>query len=133
MEVLKGFHQGTSLLALDRGGRILREYLENRQGNPKGAGDAFIIWACRFQGDPTRCRLVDIEPDHDRVWIEFPDDPDLTGFDLSDRKFVAVAIKLGSGPLIYNATDSVWHKFFTPLARYVNVIELCPDQLKESP
>jgi hypothetical protein len=133
VEVLRGFHQATSLLALDRGGEILREYLHNRQGNPNGAGDAFIMWACRNQGDPDRCRLVDIDPNHDRVWTEFPEDPDLLGFDRSDRKFVAVAIKLGSRPLIFNATDSDWRNYSTPLARYVNVIDLCPDQLKKSP
>jgi len=58
---------------------------------------------------------------------EFPDNPELEGFDHSDRKFVAVAIASRVYPDIYNATDSDWYNFQEALERDgLKIIQLCP-------
>lgn len=51
----------------------------------------------------------------DGSFIDFPDDPALVEFDLSDRKFAAAARK-ASVPMM-NATDSDWSLHYAALAR----------------
>ena len=60
--------------------------------------------------------------------LEFPDDPALTGFDSSDRKFVAVAVASEIQPALLNATDTDWWEYRVELERHgVNVHFLCPE------
>jgi hypothetical protein len=60
--------------------------------------------------------------------LVFPEDESLSKFDLSDRKFVAVALVHPEHPPILNASDSDWSHFKTALAAYgVQVEFLCPE------
>src|SRR5207245_8723519 len=60
-------------------------------------------------------------------FAEFPRDPALEGFDLSDRKFVAVARASRHSPTVLNAVDSDWRIYEEPLKRHgVEVEFLCP-------
>jgi len=100
-------------LVLDDGWRILREYLRELSsiGQP-GVGDAFLKWVLTNQTNPRRCEQVHITPrdatQPDGEFCEFPADPALDGFDLSDRKFVAVAVAHAEHPPILNAVDTDW-------------------------
>ncbi len=63
----------------------------------------------------------------DGSYVDFPDDPDLAGFDLNDRKFVAVALASKLDPEILNASDTDWWIHRESLERNrVRIRFLCP-------
>ena len=104
-------------LVLDQGDEIFDEYRKklHMKGKP-GVGDAFMKWV-----HDERWAL----PSDDLVVItktgvsyrEFPTDAALTKFDLSDRKFVAVANAHTQKPPILQGTDSKWWGWKEPLAK----------------
>ncbi len=97
-------------------------------------GDAFFKWLWNNQVNPACCRQIKIVPDPlgDRVFEEFPDDPDLAGFDRSDRKFVAVALASEESPPILNASDTDWWEVRDALARHgVYPRFLCPELMTQ--
>jgi len=115
-------------LLLDNGGLILDEYRRNLSpsGQP-GPGDAFFKWLWDNQGNADQCRRVDVTPDDNRGFAEFPDDADLSDFDPDDRKFVAVALASEVTPPTLNATDTDWWIHRNALVRNgVRVEFLCP-------
>ncbi len=118
-------------LLLDADGLILHEYVKKLgyAGRP-GAGRAFVKWAYDNQFNGGLCRRVTITRRVDDGWrrfAEFPDDDALCGFDVSDQKFVAVALASAEGPPILNAVDSDWWHYGPALARHGVVVEdLCP-------
>jgi hypothetical protein len=119
------------IIAIDLGSRILNEYFGhmNRSGQP-GLGDAFAKWLFENQGNTERCESVVItsKQGDPEDFEEFPNDPELAGFDRSDRKFVAVALASKNKPKVLNATDSDWWLFHAPLKRHGLRVEfLCPD------
>ncbi len=119
-------------LVMDCNGDIFKEYKTylSMSGEP-GAGDAFFKWFLENQGNENRCLWVMINDNHDRVYQEFPDDPELADFDRSDRKFVAVARAATtddeSSPTILNASDTDWWYHREGLkAHGINITFLCP-------
>lgn len=118
-------------LVIDAGDEIFAEYSANLKlcGQP-GLGHAFLKWVHDKQWG---------FPEEDRVAItrdgssykEFPNHDDLSGFDNSDRKFVAVANAHPESPTILQATDSKWWGWKTALAEVgVTVLFLCPDYVQ---
>lgn len=119
------------ILVLDDSWLILKEYIRNLSstGQP-GAGDAFLKWVLTNRTDPNRCQFVHITEISQYNFAEFPQDEALNGFDLSDRKWVAVALVHPEKPPILNAVDSDWRDFRAQLAAHgVQVEFLCPDVL----
>jgi len=119
------------VIIIDEAGLIFDEYqhLLAHSGQP-GAGDAFFKWVWDNQSNPDHCRRVAITPiDPDpRQFEEFPDDPRLTTFDPSDRKFVAVSVAAGSDPVIVNASDTDWWNARDALRdNGIGVEFLCPE------
>jgi len=115
-------------LVIDAGDEIFDEYRQqlSMKGQP-GVGDHFMKWV-----HDNRWSL----PDSDRVTItkngesyeQFPEHEDLSDFDQSDRKFVAVANAHSSKPPILQATDSKWWGWKKPLAEVgITVHFLCPE------
>lgn len=124
------------MIVLDSGSLILREYMNNLNmaGQP-GLGDLFMKWVCSIQAVPAKCEQVTLTPKGDDPddFEEFPDDPELAGFDRSDRKFAAVAIESVNQPPVLNAVDTDWWNFREPLSAHgVNVEFLCPDQMNRA-
>lgn len=123
--------QQQEILILDDTFLILKEY-QNKlspSGQP-GVGDAFLLWAWRNHTNPQRCELITLEPDVDKDFTAFPDDPELASFDPSDRKFVAAALTHPERPVIVNATDTDWHKDLAALERNgVRVEFICPEEM----
>jgi len=113
------------IVVIDSGGRCFEEYFRyaSRSGQP-GVGDYFAKWLWERQAYRKHCECVDISPttDDPEQFMEFPSDPDLTRFDRSDRKFVAIARASRNKPVILNATDSDWWHHKEPLQR--NAIKL---------
>lgn len=127
-EVMRG------LTCLDDGGRILREYMDNlnMSGQP-GAGDLFMKWIFQNQADVTNCETVSITRTDDDFenYAEFPDDPELQNFDVSDRKFVAVALQSEHSPSVLNAVDSDWWDALEALSRNGLTVQfLCAGQFE---
>jgi hypothetical protein len=119
-------------LVLDDAWHIIREYTHkvSPSGQP-GLGDAFLRWVLTNQSNPQRIEKVPITPLGDDEFAEFPNSPDLAGFDRSDRKFVAVALTHPQRPPICNAVDSDWRNFHNALLQTGVTVEfLCPSLLK---
>jgi hypothetical protein len=108
---------------------ILKEYQNklSSKGQP-GVGDAFLKWVLTNQRNPQRCQFFKITPMPEESFEEFPKDASLAGFDVSDRKFVALALAHPDKPPILNAVDSDWRNFETALNQFgVKVEFLCPE------
>lgn len=124
------------LLLVDDLGLILDEYTKRlgHAGQP-GAGEKFVKWAWSNQSNANLVRKVTITQISDTGWRrfgEFPDREDLSTFDRSDQKFVAVAIASGENSWILNAVDSDWwHHRISLEAERVNIDFLCPQHAPE--
>ena len=118
---------------LDDKGLIIEEYRNRlRLSGEPGLGDAFFKWLWENQFNQEHCRIVPLTVHADRGFAEFPDDVCLSSFDLSDRKFVAVALASGAGPHVLNATDTDWWRDRQALAENgVHVVFLCPELMEK--
>lgn len=133
IEFLEKVRNENNCVSVDSQHLIFAEYSRycDHKGQP-GVGDAFFKWLFLNQGYDTICEQVNITLDDEWDFVEFPHDNNLNGFDKSDRKFVAVALKSLYNPSIYNATDSDWKIFNRLLAAHgVTIQQLCPDILLE--
>jgi len=132
IQALSAIQQHGKLVVDDRM-YILSEYMKNLSfsGQP-GFGDAFFKWVFDNQANESCCERVAIHPKDNDNFNEFPEDPELKGFDRSDRKFVAAARASASSPPILNAVDSDWWNFRDVLHRHGLKIEfLCPEQFQK--
>ncbi|MCC9608567.1 hypothetical protein LOC68_09620 [Blastopirellula sp. JC732] len=123
------------IVCIDNFYHIMQEYMNNLSlaGQP-GVGDFFMKWIFDNQGNPDHCEMVEVTPlnGNPKGFEEFPDDEGLADFDLSDRKFVVVALKSQYAPPILNATDSDWWHARDALNQVgVQVRFLCPEQFNE--
>ena len=95
-------------LVIDDGDEIFGEYRRqlSMSGQP-GVGDHFMKWVHDNRWGLPDLQRVSITRAGDS-YSEFPNSPGLDDFDLSDRKFVAVANAHNEKPPILQATDSKW-------------------------
>ena len=116
-------------ILLDNRGLMLAEYRKNlRQSGQPGTGDAFFKWLHDNQANVRYCLKIAVAMHGGRGFEEFPDDPALAGFDVDDRKFVAVSLASGLSPVLFNASDTDWWQFRDELALHgVLVFFLCPE------
>lgn len=107
--ILEVTHKGG--LVIDEAGFIFEEYRQNLSlsGQP-GTGDAFMKWVHDHQWNPKFCerRTITLLAKNGRVFEEFPAAAALAKFDLSDRKFVAVANAATPKRPILQAVDFKW-------------------------
>jgi hypothetical protein len=113
---------------------ILSEYMNRlkMEGQP-GVGDAFMKWVWENQAVGERCERVKltIRGDDPEDFLEFPNDPELDGFDRSDRKYVAVAIASRKNPVILNAVDTDWWHYKEAFMRNkIRIQFLCPQHMQ---
>ena len=123
------------VVVVDEDFHIFEEYRRHLSpsGQP-GAGDAFFKWLWNNQGNLNCCLKVKIvaKTGMNENFVEFPDNPDLSGFDPSDRKFVAVAVASEQNPPILNASDTDWWQYRKALDRNgIKVVFLCPELMKK--
>lgn len=132
-QLIAEFSADRRVLVIDSSWKIIQEYKHrlNQSGQP-GIGDAFLRWVLTNLANPRRCEQVPITPTADgRDFAEFPDDLALTGFDHSDRKFVAVSRAHPAHPPIFNAVDTDWLHYQNALAAHGVIVEhLCTDDLR---
>lgn len=119
--LLKATRKG--MIFLDTAGEIQKEY--QRHLNPKGqpgVGDRFYLEV--INSDPKKVTRVEVTRREDGEYHDVPQPLIDAGFDPSDRKFVAVAVR--SGSQIYNAVDSDWVTNRTLIeAHGISVVFLC--------
>ena len=110
---------GRGQTVLDRDRSILDEYQRNlRERGQPGVGDAFLKFLLVNQTNNRRVKFVALNRD------SFPDDPELSAFDLNDRKFAAAA-RVARAPVL-NAVDSDWWHHHQALKRHgIEVRFLC--------
>ena len=119
-------------LVLDDSGEIFEEYLNNLslRGQP-GAGDAFVVWVYNNQWNPEKVDRISITRENES-YREFPNNPSLVGFDISDRKFIAVANAHPDKPLVLQATDIAWWEYKNTLAHCgISVCFICEDYIRQ--
>jgi hypothetical protein len=126
--------QDRQRLVLDNAGRIIQEYRQNLSpsGQP-GMGDQFLKWVFTNWANPERCELVAIavKASVPADFEEFPEVAGLEKFDLSDRKFVAVANAHRDKPPILQGLDSKWWGWREALASAgITVQFLCEAEVK---
>lgn len=108
-------------LFLDAAGDIEAEYGNNLNFGAPGVGNRFIQAFLTSAAD--RVHRIDIEKVKG-AFVDFPVDKNLKNFDLSDRKFAALARK--AKVPVANATDSDWLDSIGPLnANGIAVEFLC--------
>jgi hypothetical protein len=119
------------VVVIDDGYEILREYERRTSPNTGNqVGDAFLKWLYQNAGNRERVICVRIINHAQRGYSEFPDDDDLIGFDLADRKFVAVSAAHSDHPPILQATDSKWTEWVDHLSRHrIEICFLCPTEV----
>ncbi len=120
------------LVLVDDAERIIDEYARNQSAGQPGPGTLFLRWLWQNIANAQVCELVPITPvaGTPEQYMEFPTDPDLTTFDLSDRKFVAVSLAAPRANLIVNAVDSDWRHAEVALVRNgVRLHFLCPQHV----
>ena len=115
-------------LVLDDGGEIFAEYIMNisLRGQP-GVGDAFAKWVHDNQWNAQKVDRITVTKNGDS-YDEFPHHAGLIQFDISDRKFIAVANAHPAKPPVLQGTDSKWWGWKSALAKVgITVHFLCPD------
>ena len=95
-------------LVIDAGDEIFDEYRQqlSMKGQP-GVGDGFMKWVHDNRWSLPDTQRVEITKNSES-YEEFPQHDNLSNFDKSDQKFVAVSNAHQHKPTILQATDSKW-------------------------
>jgi len=119
------------IVLIDAGDEILKEYAKAlKMGLPYQLGAQFLIHIIQHQFDENRVQRVNLEKSQSGEFIDFPTSPTLEGFDLSDRKFAALACKMATP--VTNAIDSDWvehHEALKAHGIHVNFLCGCDSKL----
>lgn len=134
LKFVKKLMNSSDIVVLDANQEILREYKNNftTYGNPTVASE-FLKWICRQltlrSNSQVELKLLTVVGD--RQYAEFPQDSALDGFDLSDRKFIALANAHPDHPSIYEGSDCLWWGFKDALSALgIQVVFLCEEYVQ---
>ena len=120
-------------LVIDDAGEIFQEYINNLSLPSKGQsrfGYAFVKWVHDHQWNPSKVDRVQVTK-KGNSYKEFPNHDELSSFDPSDRKFIAVANAHPEKPPILQATDSKWWGWNDALAEVgITVHFLCREYIE---
>ena len=120
IRLMKEIHEGRYTLVLDDSRIVLSQYEANiRKGGDHGMAGHFLSWVYSNYVNEEKVRLVKVE----RLgagddFEELPDEVRQSGFDRSDRVFVALSIANGNKAPIVQAADSKWIGWEELLARH---------------
>ena len=131
LSFIEALMNSDDIVVLDSGQEILKEYTKNIDLHSEDSvASEFLTWILRgiLSG---KVEQYEITKNGNNTYVEFPDSPELKGFDRSDRKFVALARVDPSHPNIYNGSDTDWWDYKDALKKEgVNVIFLCEEYMK---
>jgi len=125
--------RGKKRVVIDDQWIIIREYGHKLPNSSQNSfSKLFYKYIVTHQGNPVKVKQVSITPLGEDDFEEFPESLRAVGFDISDRKFVAVAIVNRGKAAIAQAADSKWVGWEEALSKVgVNVLFLCKDELRE--
>jgi hypothetical protein len=123
--------KASGTVVIDDEYRILLEYQNKLSAHKvRDAGSAFLKWLLQNAANPNRVAQVHLTETQENTFAEFPVAELAQHFDLSDRKFPAVANAHPAKPPILQATDSKWLKWWQELAeKDIQVEFLCPGDI----
>lgn len=110
VQVLKDIYDDKYRLVLDSSGIIIGQYRANfKKDGDQGLAWKFMLWVLRNHFLEDKVGLVDIHPVGDYGdFEELPEEIRNSGFDRSDRVFVALSVANGNSAPIVQAADSKW-------------------------
>ncbi len=113
------------VVLIDAGDEVRSEYAKALSvSRPYQLGALFLLHIYQNQFNPARVRRIDLPKNADGTFADFPSDPSLATFDLSDRKFAALSRNTGTP--VTNATDSDWADSLAALTAFgITVDFLC--------
>jgi hypothetical protein len=119
-------------LVIDNEYRVAREYLKKTTPRKaKGVGDIFVKWVLTNMKDPSKIEPVSISEISPDMFAEFPNSALQLEFDPDDRKFAAIAHVHILHPVIVQAVDCKWLKWWHALHLHgVTVDFLCGEDVK---
>lgn len=138
VQIVNQILKGEILVLLDENGEALREYRQQMYPDPNpsaGLASQFLMYLLNYQFNVERVRRIALRKDDNGHYLLFPQNESLAQFDLSDRKWVAIAIGYENetdrkAPIV-NATDSDWLHFEEAFQNLGVQIEfLCKSLLK---
>lgn len=122
-----------NILVLDRGRRILKEYINAYKEFKHMCPGYAIVFFRTAVGDKLGFHVDDsteITPNGDS-FCEYPSDARLLNFDRSDKKFIALANAHASHPQIVEGTDSKWWGIKDVLAEHgISVLFVDEDYIR---
>ena len=139
IERLDRIVEGPEKVVIDDNWEILGEYSDYEDDVSTTAartGWGFLEWLMRNHENPEQCLKVHITPSVDGVGFEeFPTAPELSEFDLADKKFIAVAVVYENAHRqkvpILQAVDSNWYGFREAFAQNGLTIDfICEENIR---
>lgn len=131
MQFVKGFvDDPTSKLVLDADYEITNEY-RNRISMKTDMGKIFWRWFNAYINRILPEDYVKLEKDSEGNYAMFPLEERTKGFDMSDRKFVALSRRHPEHPIIVEATDGKWFGFKDVFKKYGVQIEFLDEHYAE--
>lgn len=117
--------KASRVIVIDDGDEVRSEYAKAiADRRPHELGAHFLFHILNHQYDPAKVRRVALTKDGNGNFIDFPNVPELSTFNHSDRKFAALS--KNTGIEVTHAADSDWCDFLTPLqANGINITHLC--------
>lgn len=112
----KFINDSESKLVLDVDWEILNEYRRNIKKT--AMGKEFLKWVNTYVGQADFIKDIIKLEKLGCDYLAFPNDPDLEGFDLADRKFIALAMSHEEKPPIIQAADGKWLEYVKTLEEY---------------
>ena len=113
------------ILLIDEAGEITSEYAKAiRNRKPYELGARFLHHVINNQYNVKYVKRVYLNKSDMGEYVDFPDDPELSRFDMDDRKFAAISRKANIA--VTTAIDSDWVDNIQALVRHnINVNFLC--------
>ena len=118
-------------LVIDSQWEILNEYLKYYENSRQDTvATEFFKWVLQNIRTTKRIDMHNITKTAENTYVEFPSSSELVGFDLSDRKFVALAIAHPAHPPICNGSDTDWWIYRNALSKQgIKIKFLCKEYM----
>lgn len=121
IEFLKAVMNDNKKIVMDLGQLIYKEYrdaYEEVKNGDRNVGSIFCRWFFQYYQRISNEDYVELTPNADREFEEFPDDTRLANFDRKDRKYIAVANKHTAHPPVIEGADVKWLGYRDVLEQY---------------
>ena len=134
LNFIRNLMQSRDILVLDGGGEILKEYRNNcLSSGQDNVATIFLNWVLRnlTLREGSRIETYPITKLSEGSYAEYPTLPNLSAFDPSDKKFIALSSAHPEHPHIVEGSDSLWWGFKDAFESIgIHIIFLCEDYVR---